>query len=93
MIFRHGMYTELYVKNQKATTLTDSQWCQSEYSTTIARIQAVPVATASASVRKFGLNSVVMAAFYWRQFREHVNSFPSPKTERINVLPHNNRLL
>ena len=66
---------------------------QSKCGTTITTIQSVPVATASAPVRKFGLNSVVMAAFYWRQFWEHMNSFPSPKTERINVLPYNDRFL
>ena len=66
---------------------------QSKYGTPNAINKPVPVATASALVRKFGLNSVVMAAFYRRQFWEHMSSFPSPKTERINVLPHNDRFL
>jgi len=60
---------------------------QSEYGTPDAIIQSIPVATASASVCKFGLNSVVMAAFYCWQFRKHVNGFPSPETERIIVSP------
>jgi len=66
---------------------------QSKYGTPNAIIKSLPVATASASVRKFGLNSVVMAACYWWQFWKHVNSFPSPKTGRINVSSHNDIFL
>jgi hypothetical protein len=58
-----------------------------KYRTQNAIVWSVPVATAGASVCKFGLNIVVMAAFYCWQFWKNARSFPSPKTERINVSP------